>query len=46
MDTTNSNGPAIELNGLTKRFGEFIAVNDLSVNVEPGGVIGLLGPIW
>ena len=34
----------IELSGLTKRFGDFTAVDGLTVNVEPGGVVGLLGP--
>ena len=44
MDTTTSAGPAIELTGLSKHFGDFVAVDDLTVTVEPGGVIGLLGP--
>jgi len=44
MKTTTSPGPAIELNGLTKRFGDFVAVDDLTVTIETGGVIGLLGP--
>ncbi|HET7012627.1 MAG TPA: ATP-binding cassette domain-containing protein, partial [Streptosporangiaceae bacterium] len=34
----------IEVRGLTKRFGERIAVNDLSFTVEPGRVTGFLGP--
>jgi ABC-2 type transport system ATP-binding protein len=34
----------IEAHGLTKRFGEKIAVNDLSFVVEPGKVTGFLGP--
>ena len=44
MNTTTTPGPAIELQGLTKRFGSFTAVNDLSVGIERGGVVGLLGP--
>jgi ABC-2 type transport system ATP-binding protein len=44
MNTTRASNPAIELRGLTKRFGDFTAVNDLSVTVDRGGVIGLLGP--
>ena len=30
--------------GLMKRFGEFTAVNQVSLNVHPGEVVGLLGP--
>jgi len=34
----------IKLEGLTKRFGEVVAVNDLSVTFPSGKLIGLLGP--
>jgi len=34
----------IEVRGLTKRYGEKLAVNDLSFSVEPGKVTGFLGP--
>ena len=34
----------IEANGLTKRYGEKIAVRDLSFSVQPGVVTGFLGP--
>jgi len=34
----------IEANGLTKRFGDKVAVNDLSFTVQPGIVTGFLGP--
>jgi ABC-2 type transport system ATP-binding protein len=34
----------IEINGLTKRFGELIAVDDVSFAVEQGTVVGFLGP--
>jgi ABC-2 type transport system ATP-binding protein len=34
----------IEVRGLTKRYGEKVAVNDLSFTVEPGKVTGFLGP--
>jgi ABC-2 type transport system ATP-binding protein len=38
-------GPAaIELSGLTKRFGEFTAVDCLDLTVAPGELFGLLGP--
>ena len=34
---------AIELNGLTKRFGEVTAVDDLSLELDAGTVTGVLG---
>jgi daunorubicin resistance ABC transporter ATP-binding subunit len=40
----NSNVPAIEMDHLVKRFGNFTAVDDLSLTVEPGEIFGLLGP--
>ena len=36
--------PVIEAVGLTKRFGEFTAVEDLDLNVQTGTVVSLLGP--
>ena len=35
---------AIYTEGLTKRFGDFIAVEDLSLQVADGTVVSLLGP--
>jgi spermidine/putrescine transport system ATP-binding protein len=35
---------AIELCGLTKRFGSVVAVNDVSLKVEAGELLTLLGP--
>src|SRR5262245_55318668 len=35
---------AIEVAGLTKRFGEVLAVDDLSFTVDEGRVVGFLGP--
>jgi len=34
----------IQVEGLTKLYGEFVAVNDLSFTVPPGEVLGLVGP--
>ena len=34
----------IEVEGLTKLYGEFVAVNDVSFAVQPGEVLGLVGP--
>jgi daunorubicin resistance ABC transporter ATP-binding subunit len=36
--------PAIELVEVTKRFGDFVAVDRLSLRVEAGEIVGLLGP--
>jgi ABC-2 type transport system ATP-binding protein len=35
---------AVELEGVTKRFGQLTAVDDLSFRVERGEIFGLLGP--
>jgi ABC-2 type transport system ATP-binding protein len=37
-------GTDIEVRGLTKSFGGFLAVDDLSFRVEPGRITGFLGP--
>ena len=34
----------IEVQGLTKLYGKFVAVSDLSFSVQPGEVLGLVGP--
>lgn len=36
--------PAVEVDGLVKRFGDFTAVDDVSFAVEPGELFGFLGP--
>ncbi len=42
MNSTNP--PAIEARGLTKRFGEVLALDQLDLVVPTGTVLGLLGP--
>ncbi|MEN3123692.1 ATP-binding cassette domain-containing protein [Janibacter sp. LM] len=37
-------GARVEVRNLTKRFGSFTAVDDLTFSVEPGRVTGFLGP--
>ena len=34
----------LEVDGLTKRFGGLVAVNDFSLSVERGEIVGLIGP--
>ncbi len=36
--------PIIEVNQLTKKFGEFTAVDRVSFSVQPGEIVGYLGP--
>ena len=38
------NGNIIEVKNLTKMFGKFTAVDDISFNVKKGEIFGLLGP--
>lgn len=44
VETTATNTPALEVSGLTKRYGALTAVNNVSFSVERGEVIGFLGP--
>jgi ABC-2 type transport system ATP-binding protein len=37
-------GPIVRVRGLTKRYGEIVAVDRLTFALEPGTVTGLLGP--
>lgn len=36
--------PAIEVDHLTKKFGDFTAVDDVSFAIQPGEIFGFLGP--
>ncbi len=40
----NGNGEAIRLEGVSKRFGEFTAVDDIDVSIGKGEFFSLLGP--
>jgi len=40
----NDQKPTLVLEHVTKRFGDFTAVDDLSLQVRPGRVFGLIGP--
>jgi ribosome-dependent ATPase len=41
--TVKGDGPAIEAEGLTKRFGDFVAVDNVSFSIEQGEIFGFLG---
>ncbi|MCK6623621.1 MAG: ABC transporter ATP-binding protein [Anaerolineae bacterium] len=41
---TTPTPPAIEVTGLTKKFGDFVAVNNVSFEVPRGQIFGFLGP--
>jgi len=36
--------PAIEIKNLTKRYGEFVALDSLSLKVQKGQILGFIGP--
>ncbi|HWI68500.1 MAG TPA: ATP-binding cassette domain-containing protein, partial [Nitrospiraceae bacterium] len=36
--------PVLHVQHLVKRFGEFVAVSDISFDIGPGEILGLLGP--
>lgn len=42
--TTRANGPAIEAHNLTRRFGDFTAVDHVSFHIERGEIFGFIGP--
>ena len=39
-----SQSPAIEINQLTKRYGEFVALDSLTLQVDRGQILGFIGP--
>jgi ABC-2 type transport system ATP-binding protein len=41
---TDETKPTLIVDHVTKRFGDFIAVDDLSLQVRPGRIFGLIGP--
>ena len=42
--STNYPKPSIVIKNLIKKYGDFIAVNDISLTVEAGKIFGFLGP--
>jgi ABC-2 type transport system ATP-binding protein len=44
MTTDPPGGPAVQVRGVTKRFGAVVALDDVSLEVGGGELVGLLGP--
>ena len=42
--SADANGPAVHIDNLVKRFGDFVAVDNVSIDVAPGEIFGFLGP--
>ncbi len=43
-DRPSPDGPVIQVEGLSKSFGEIAAVDEVSFQVQPGEIFGFLGP--
>lgn len=43
-DEVNGEGLAVSVSGLTKKFGDFTAVDGISFNIRRGEIFGFLGP--
>lgn len=41
---SSEESPVVEINGLTKRFGEFVALDQLSLTLNKGNILGFIGP--
>jgi len=41
---TTGNRPLLDVKGLTVRFGGLVAVDDVSLTIPAGGLVGLIGP--
>ncbi|MBC7796103.1 MAG: ATP-binding cassette domain-containing protein [Pyrinomonadaceae bacterium] len=41
---TNGNNTTLNISHVTKRYGDFVAVNDLNLQIKSGRIFGFLGP--
>jgi ABC-2 type transport system ATP-binding protein len=44
IPASNRSGPAVHIQNLVKRFGDFVAVDNVTLDVAPGEIFGFLGP--
>lgn len=44
METTGDDTPILSIDGLTKTYGDLRAVDDVSLEIQPGEIFALLGP--
>ena len=44
MTTTTNANPVVKIDHLTKRYGEFTALDDLTIHVNQGQILGFIGP--
>jgi ABC-2 type transport system ATP-binding protein len=40
----NSTQPVVDIRNLTKRYGDFVALDDLTIHVNRGEILGFIGP--
>src|SRR5215210_1703259 len=40
----SATGSVVETRGLTKRYGPFLALDNLNLSIDPGVVFGFIGP--
>jgi len=43
-ESPSTGTPLLELDGVTRRFGGLVAVNNLSFELQKGEILGLIGP--
>ncbi|MEZ6059034.1 MAG: ABC transporter ATP-binding protein [Planctomycetaceae bacterium] len=44
MTKPNSADPVVKISGLTKRYGEFVALDNLNLTLNRGDILGFIGP--
>lgn len=44
MVTSSTSAPVIQATGLRKSYGDLVAVDDVSLSVRPGEIVGIVGP--